>query len=198
MELLYVIYNTKHNNKQRYTRICQLLAVRFLDTIVYNNSHLHPSTDWKIMKDLYGTYQGLMLSDESEVGWCETRLIIDDTAIVMTIATGLELQDERWESPKDEMSTGELSAQYHGADVPDGVRGFAIEGTDLRLIFTPVVDDERAIILLGLGMEEFVGPTYYFSSETRFNTMVAAVEKENNTPGAVPLIATGGLAPNQM
>lgn len=173
------------------------------------------------MKDLYGTYLGFTFTDESDAGVGEMRVVIDDKHFTLTIATGLDIDEDIVDiSEMREMTAEEIVADFNDGFDVTGIRGIvhatATPGTImgfLRLIFVPPhkgtgeeiepgmidKDTDECVLVRGMFGEEYFGASMLFTPAQveagEFEKALKGVEEAENAPGIIPRIDSDGRAP---
>lgn len=149
------------------------------------------------MEDLQGTYRGFTPTDESAVGVGEMQIIINTQRLSMLIATGLKVQEDHMDlSDVHELRPSEIAAEFNdGADI-DGVRGFRLGDTGVRLLFLRP-PEPPGLIVRGLFGEEAFGHSMLLTPQQiedgLFDETIREVE-EAYGKNLIPLIAHGGIA----
>lgn len=151
------------------------------------------------MNQFMGVYRGFAPTDESAVALGEIEATITEETIVVRMATGLKIEEERLSrSEFVPMTPVEVAAEYQDSDAGRAIAlntvGFRGDAGYPKLLFSQNPDGPELVVRTG-GMGEMLGPTVLFSptqvARGLFDGAIVAIEKEMGRP-VIPRLEHGG------
>lgn len=154
------------------------------------------------MNEFRGTYIGFSPTDESDVGFGELEITIDERLLKFRMATGLEIRKE--EIPIDDLMpmTPEEAAAIWQKDTPGDIAsrtiGFKGSSESPQFFFIKDPKEDEFGILVRIGMGDILGPTILFSPSQvgsgRHEKFFLAVEQKFGRSGVIPRLKNNGRA----
>lgn len=155
---------------------------------------------------LEGTYIGISPTDESALVTGEYQITITHTELQSRWATGLEVQTDTM--PVEDfypLTESELLKMTENEADARRIRGFRLRDSEVVLVFVtdPSEDMNDSPMLVEMGsMADILGPTLLFGPEQVARGLHEALfrdlEEEYGQPGALPRLASRGLAPQDL
>ncbi len=153
------------------------------------------------MEEFYGVYRGFTPTDESAIALGEMELTLSKEGLVVRIATGLLIHEER--IPHEQfvpMTADEVSTEYNpGSIYPSRTVGFREKesGIPKLLFLTSLAEDEFGLVVKLGEMSEIMGPTLLYSpaqiAEGKFQNFLAEM-KDDAGKNVFPLLTNDGKA----
>lgn len=152
----------------------------------------------EIIKKVSGRYVGFTPTDESESGFGEIEMIVDEKGMRCRVATGLRIQEESIRSSEltlDEDTIAKIQAEYESEyKSKSDQEVYIIKHKHMTHLFIQDVQKRGLVLQISGGMGDFLGPTLLFDQKLvdagLYNEALEAIFVERARD--YPTLASGG------